>query len=124
MAYGGWTLTSGFIQRNARELETARRVEAALPPGSQLLAFGLTLTLSHNTDLEVHEIFYLDEASLGALLQDGQPTYLLLDVALVERQWVGRAPEKIYAVLHEDVGLRAVGEFDGYSLFVVADRGS
>lgn len=119
MVSGGWRLTKNHIGRNVRDLEVAQRVEETLDPGSQLITFGITQTIRHNTAVETHEIFTLDSVELEALVREAQPTFLLLDVANVEQQWRGMAPETSYRWLLENRRLIQFDRFDRYTLFKV-----
>ena len=119
MAIGGWNLTTNLIQRNANDLDTANWVEDKLPPGSQLITQGLTLTISHNTPIETHEIFLLDQTSLQVLLAENQRTYLLLDLENIERQWAGKTPSRLYHTMVDQGALVKIGDYQGYILFEV-----
>jgi hypothetical protein len=84
-----------------------------------VLAFGITATLQFYTPLEVHEFFYETPQSLGALLGDGRPTYLVLNLGSVETQWRDRAPYIGYQWLRDGPGLEMIGERNAYTLFRV-----
>jgi len=92
-------------------------VRARLPNGSTLITFGATLTLQHYTNADVRELYYLEPPDLDAIVQRGQPTYLLLDVDSTERQWVGLRPQRDYQYLQAQPGLEIIGQRAPYSLF-------
>lgn len=119
MAHGGRALTRGFVDRKNADLALLRQVEVAVPPGADLVTFGLTLTFQHSSHLPTHEIFYLDEAALAALTGSGRPLYLLLDLENVQRQWLGRPPEANYRWLQENATLRLRASLPPYTLFEV-----
>ena len=124
MGAGGWRLTRYHIARDARDLETAAWAESQIPAGSQVITFGLTLTISHNTALETHEIFSLDEHELRELIEEEQQTYLLLNLTSIQTQWSGKSPELNFTLLREGPGLQEIGDSHGYTLFLVGGGGS
>jgi len=119
MAQGGRALTRGFVDRKNADLALIRQVEAEVPPGADLVTFGLTLTFQHSSHLPTYEIFYLDQPALAALTRSGRPLYLLLDLENVQRQWVGRPPEVNYRWLQENTTLRPSAALAPYTLFEV-----
>lgn len=121
MAVGGAQLTQSFITRKADDLALMRAVEARMPPGARLLTFTLTLTFQHYSVVETLELFDVSPDALPALLADGRPTFLLLDVRQVETQWQGRALEASYHWLRDERGLMVLEQFDAYTLFQVTE---
>lgn len=119
MTIGGYRYTNNFIETAQASVETARWAADQVPPDAHLVTFGLTLTLEHESDLEVHEIFFMTPADLAALLTDKRPVYLLLDVNGVESQWVDRAPSHNYYWLRDGPGLIQIGRRGQYTLFAV-----
>lgn len=117
MAEGGWQLTEHLIERKEAELQVARWAEEQLPADAQLLTFSITLTADHYSDLEVYELYHMTPVGIAGLLDDGQPVFLLLDVANVESQWLGRAPFLNYRWLQEVAGLAEMGQLEPYTLF-------
>jgi hypothetical protein len=111
-----------FIGHKDADLSVARWVERQVPAGSRVLAFGITLTLQHYTPLEVYEFFLLDPQSLQNLLSDGRPTYLVVELDGLERQWVGHPPEQNYRWLLAGPGLKPIGMQAGYTLFRVGTK--
>jgi hypothetical protein len=110
-------LLDRFIDRKEADLAVARAVAA--PPDTQVLTFGLTLTLRHYTPYPTYDLSELDAAELAALLADGRPTLLLLDVANIEAQWRDRAPEANYRWLRENAGVTPIEQYGAYTLFRV-----
>ncbi|HEX9373936.1 MAG TPA: hypothetical protein VF897_23185, partial [Roseiflexaceae bacterium] len=94
-----------------------------LPADATLLTFGATLTLQHYTAYDVRELFYLAPADLDDVVRR-QPTYLLLDVANIERQWAGLRPQQDYRYLQRQPGLEVVGRRAPYTLFRVKGPGT
>jgi 4-amino-4-deoxy-L-arabinose transferase-like glycosyltransferase len=116
-AAGGVLLTNNqFIERKNADLAMVHRVDAQLPPDAELLTFGPTLTFRHYTRRPTLELFELSPGELGALLANGRPAYLLLDVANVEEQWAGRAPADNYHWLRDGPGLTPLGSVAGENL--------
>jgi hypothetical protein len=75
--------------------------------------------LQHYGQHEALDLFDLQPDELPALLGDGRPTYVLLDVDNVEDQWRGRSPALNYAWLRDSRGLEPLGQQAGLSLFRV-----
>lgn len=98
-------------------------VRGRLPADGTLLTFGATLSLQHYTAYDVRELFYLTPADLDDVVRQPRPTYLLLDVANVERQWAGLRPQQDYHYLLRRPGLQAVGRRASYTLFRVGGAG-
>lgn len=124
MAYGGGQLTERFIERKEADLMVMRWVEEQLPADAHLLTFAITLTVDQYSDLAVHELYHLRPEDMEALLRDGRPVYLLLDVANVESQWAERAPSQNYHWLQAEVGLAELGQRPPYTLFRVGSPDS
>ena len=116
MAIGGALLTHGFIERKQADLAIVRWVEAQAPPGGWLLTFGLTPTVRHYSRLEAVDLFELSEPALAALLADGRPALLLVDVGNIEWQWRGRPPFESYRWLRDGPGLTSLGSRGSYTL--------
>jgi hypothetical protein len=119
-----WALRSSdrFLSAQNASKETARAVAAALPGAATLLAFDLTLTLEHYTDLQVVEFYNLDQPELEQLTSGAAPVYLLLDVENVAQQWRDRPPQVNYRWLQQERTLTPLAEFPPYSLFEVSSR--
>lgn len=92
-------------------------VQAQLPAGATLLTFGPTLTFQHYTASDVRELYYLDLPDLDRIAGQPNPTYALLDVGNIERQWVGLPPERNYRSLQRNPGLAVVGRYGPFTLF-------
>lgn len=116
----GWRTTlASPIQPKRADLETAQWVQRQVPADARVLAFGLTATLQFYTPLEVREFFNETPETLAALLADGRPTYLVLNVDNVETQWQGRSPQINLGWLRDGPGLEIIGERNGYILYRV-----
>jgi hypothetical protein len=112
--------TQGFIVRQHESLATVRWVEGHVLPDAQVIAFGLTLTMQHYTEVETHEIFSLTPEELATIIGDhDRPTYLLLDVGQVETQWREQSPAIHYRWLRDGVGLTRIEQRGAFTLFRV-----
>jgi len=58
-----------------------------LPPEATLIAFGLTSTLQHYTEIETLELFHLDQVDLQEIVEGETAVYLLIDPKIVNSQW-------------------------------------
>jgi 4-amino-4-deoxy-L-arabinose transferase-like glycosyltransferase len=118
MLFWGWRTTlASPIQLKQADLETARWVQRQVPADARVLAFGLTATLRFYTPLEAREFFNETPETLAALLADGRPTYLVLNVGNVETQWQGRSPQINLHWLRDGPGLEEIGERNDYTLY-------
>jgi 4-amino-4-deoxy-L-arabinose transferase-like glycosyltransferase len=106
-----------FAHWSQSRVDAASWVEARVPAGSTLVAFDLTATLSHYTNLNIEEIYALDLADLAALKTGTAPLYLLLDVANVESQWRDKSPQINYHWLRDNGRLTEIGRFPPYTLY-------
>ena len=121
MAIGGVRLVRGFIDRKDDDLALVRWLETDVPPGSQVLSFGPTLTIRHYSRLPTRDLYELEPGDLPGVLAAG-PTYMLLDVTNVEDQWQGQTPERDLRALEAGPGLAPVDERAGLHLFRVGGR--
>ncbi len=119
MLLWSYRLIDPFLRVQNHSKVVAQEVESALAPEATLLAFGLTLTLQHYTDLDVKELFYLDPAALQEQVGEGATFFLLLDPGNVREQWIGRTPETNFAWLQENGCTTEILQLAPYTLFQV-----
>jgi 4-amino-4-deoxy-L-arabinose transferase-like glycosyltransferase len=100
--------------------QIALEIGQQLPPQATLLAFGLTATVDHYTDLDTRELFSLTERDLQRITREEETLYLLLDPDNVQRQWVGRSPGENYAWLQNHTRLTPIARYDDFVLYRVA----
>ena len=108
-----------FVDRKDADLAVARWVEQAVPRGQPVIAFGITLTLMHYTDLQVHELFLIEDAALRDLAGQDRPLYMVVPVDSLETQWRGYPLERRFRWLRDGPGLEELGRQGGYTLFRV-----
>jgi len=120
---GAVGLTQGFIVRKQADLHTVARVEALLPPGARLLTFNMTATFQHYSALETHELYDLSPENVAALLDDGQPTYVLVDDENIVQQWADEPLGQTVAWLRAGPGLEALEAFDSLTLYRAGQAG-
>ncbi len=118
----GVILTERFIDRNRTDLEIADCLRGRLPTDAELITFGLTQTIRHNTPIKTIEIFYLDPDQMAALVEDGTATFLFLDLSVIQSQWGMLAPGLNYAWFEEETTFEKLGTCESYTLFKVAGR--
>lgn len=114
-----YPMLNTFLQAQNHSKRIARQVEQSLPPQATVLAFGLTLTLQHYTQLNTLELFHQTEHSLDTLTASDTPLYLLLDLDNIQHQWPGKIPDVNYGWLESNAVLTKIGEFPPYTLFRV-----
>jgi len=118
-AAGSVVLTNEFIERKQNDVATVRWTERLAPANARLLTFGLTATFQQYGRLETLDLSELGSAKMAALLSDGRPIVVLLDVPGIERQWTGLPPWVNYRSLRDGPGLVPIGVRGGVTLFVV-----
>ena len=123
-AAGSAVVTQEFIERKQNDLAIVRWADGLTPAHGQLLAFGLTATFQEYGRLQTLDLSEVSTKQVGALLGDGRPTLVLVDVNALERQWTGRAPWARYHALRAAPGLLPLGTRGGYTLFSVGREGA
>lgn len=119
---GGWyglRLVQEMAIRQQSDLATARWVEHQLPPDAHLLAFELTLTLQHETGLEVRELYGIEPQQLEYLVAQQHPLFVLVETSKLRQQWAGTPLEASYEWLRNGPGLVELGRQNGYALYRV-----
>ncbi len=112
-------VVNNFVDRKDADLAAVRQLDRLVPSDGTLIAFGLTATAQHYTDLRVIELYYLDETALGREIQSGQPLYLLIDRSSIEQQWQTMSPAMNYRWLQVHTRLILVATLTPYQLFRV-----
>lgn len=123
MATGGIRLVQGFVDRKADDLALVHWVQAQTPPSARLFSFGPTLTFRHYASYPTTDLYDVTPADLALVLATPAPTYVVLDEANVEQQWLGQAPYTNFRWLADGPGLVLVGAQGSYALFRVASAG-
>jgi hypothetical protein len=122
-SFGAARLVDGFIDRKDDDLALVRWVQTQTGSSARLLSFGPTLTLRHYTSLPTLDLYDLSPAALSEAMAsasaNGQPTYVLVDEANLDAQWIGQAPATNVARLRAGPGLAPVGTYGSYTLFRV-----
>lgn len=112
-----------FIARHMADRATAQWADDQLPTDATIIAFGITLTLQHVSQLDVRESFYLDEVKLAQMVAEIDNLYLILDVERLLSQWEGHPPDENYRWLRDEIGLELIGRHNGYTFFQVKEAG-
>jgi hypothetical protein len=123
-AAGSAVVTQEFIERKQHDVAIVRWVDGLAPANGQLLAFGLTATSQEYGRLQTLDLSEVSVERIGALLADGRPTLVLVDVNALERQWTGRVPWERYHALLAAPGLTPLGTRGGFTLFAVRQEGA
>ncbi len=119
MAIGGARLVRGFVDRKTDDLALVHWVETQTPSSARLFSFGPTLTLRHYASYPTIDLYDVTPADLAAVLATPAPTYVLVDEANLEQQWLGQAPYANFHWLQDSPGLVRVGDQGSYALFRV-----
>jgi hypothetical protein len=112
-------LVEGFIGLKNQDLMLVQWVASQTAPGAQLFSFGPTLTFRHYTSLPTYDLYDLSQADVRSILASAAPTYLLLDEANVEDQWLNQAPSTNFHLLRDEPGLTELGTDGSYTLYQV-----
>ncbi len=118
-AIGGWLYTVDLIRQKAHHLQIVRWVESLVEDDARLITFWYTATFRFESEIETIELFDLDHRAIRAVVDEGRPAYLLVDVDAIEDQWRERSPVSNYGALQRDPGLELIATHDGLSLFIV-----
>jgi hypothetical protein len=114
---------ASFLSIKAGELAAARYLESKIPARSNVLTFGLTLTLQHYTNLQVEDLSELSPGTLREQVCLSTPGYVYVEPDNLESQWVGQAPDLNYRWLRDQGGLKELGREGTWVLSQVEARG-
>lgn len=98
------------------DLQVAAWTAAHVPNGATTVSLGITLTLSHTTNLRVLDLSVLSERTLQRMLAHGRPIYLLVPARAVNGQFAARVPGINYRFLRDNSNLLRLGTLRGYEL--------
>jgi 4-amino-4-deoxy-L-arabinose transferase-like glycosyltransferase len=120
----GWAARDlyNFTSWTQSQLAAVHWTEEKVPDEATLIAFGLTASLQHYTDIPTHELFFLNEVDLRELTNQDTPLYLLVDPQNVQSQWQGKSPENNVLWLDEHTDLIQVERNDPYVLYWVKPK--
>jgi hypothetical protein len=114
--------TDAFVVRHAADLAAIRSLALRAPADARLITLGATPVLRHDGRADVVELYWLDEGSVAALVADGRPTYLLVDMASMRSQWAAAAPGRAVRALEREPGLEPIGSAGIWTLYRVGSR--
>jgi 4-amino-4-deoxy-L-arabinose transferase-like glycosyltransferase len=106
-----------FTSINQAHITAAQWVAEQVPAGAKVITFDITQTMGHRTELDVEEIYHLDEKDLSKLITTEIPTYLFLNLNNVESQWQGKSPQLNYQWLQENKSMREIGRYPPFTLY-------
>ncbi len=109
-----------FIANQQADKAAVAWVAQQIPAQATLYTYGLTLTLRHYTDFDVHELYFETPTTLAQARAPGRVNYLFCNVGVIENQWKGRTPQIAYDWLKEQRGLIPLGRYGSYQLFRLA----
>ncbi len=99
--------------------QIVRAIADEMPADARLLAFGLTATARHYTDVDVQELFVLEEADLQILTGSDTAVYLLLDPEDMQSRRVERKGGQNFNWLQINTRLREVSRYGPFVLYQV-----
>ena len=106
-----------FIDRQTRDLAATRNLEAMIPTGSRVISLGPTGVFLYDRLPDVVELFFLTPSSANALLEDRQPSYLVIDPAAISEQWAGRGPALTVDAIRSSHGLAPIADAGVWTLY-------
>jgi hypothetical protein len=121
---GGWYglgLVQELATRQQADRATAAWVEQQLPQHARVLAFELTLTLQHETSLDVRELYGMQADQLAHEVALHRPLFVLVERTKLKQQWAGTLLEGSYRWLRDGPGLVELGQMNGYALYRVRE---
>jgi 4-amino-4-deoxy-L-arabinose transferase-like glycosyltransferase len=121
LAWAGRDLTN-FITWKQSQLATTAWLDEQLSPDTTLIAFGLTLTIQHYTDITTQDLTALDENALAELSQQNDNLYLLIDPENIQNQWRDKQQGINVRWLDEHTDLLQIGRSDPFVLYWVKPR--
>ena len=123
VAASGVRLLQGFVGRKDDELALVRLVQAQIPPPTELLSFGPTLTFRQYTTIPTFDLYDLAPADLDAVVANhASGPYVLVDDANIDEQWSAAAPGQNLHTLRAERALVPVGAHGAYTLYRVDPR--
>ena len=106
-------------QFNGQQAMTAV-VADTLPPDATLIAFDLTATLQHYTEIETLELYLLNQADLQQVVEDQtSPTYLIMDPVKVGTQWAEMDVGRNIRWLQSTYQVTEVKAFESFVLYKI-----
>jgi 4-amino-4-deoxy-L-arabinose transferase-like glycosyltransferase len=121
LAWAGRDLIN-FTTWKQSHLATAAWVNEQLPPDTTLIAFGLTFTLQHYTDIATQDLSILDEAALAELSRQNNNLYLLIDPDNIQSQWQDKQQGINVRWLDEHTDLLQIGRSGAFVLYWVGPK--
>lgn len=106
-----------FIARQNSDKAAVQWAIAAVPTDARLYTFELTLPLRSYAPCEVRELFDETPQTITTALADGTPSYLFVNVWVIENTWAGRGIDVTYRWLRDVVGLEYLDRTGNYLLF-------
>jgi hypothetical protein len=108
-----------FVARQTADLAAVRALAGQVSGDARLISLGPTAALRHEGRADVVELYWLDAESVLALVGDGRPTYLLVDIASIRGQWRGQPPGRAVDALAFGPGLELVDADGIWTLYRV-----
>ena len=115
--------TMAFIGRFQEDNASIRGLVARVPDEARLITLGPTNLLAYDGRPGVVELSDLDESSIVTLLEDGVPSYLLVDIDAMHRQWMVLGSGRAVAVLEAAGRLRFIDRSTIWTLYEIGPSG-
>lgn len=127
---GGLALTAAadkpiidtFIANQNRDKRAVQWAVSMVPPDARLYTFELTQPLKAYAPCDVRELYDETPQTITAALADDTPSYLFVNVWVIENQWAGRGVDVTYRWLRDTIGLEYLNRSGNYILFRIVDE--
>lgn len=116
----GKPMIDTFIAHQNRDKAAVQWAIEAVPADARLYTFELTQPLQAYAPCDVRELFNETPQTITATLADGTPSYLFVNVWVIENTWAGRSIDVTYHWLRDTIGLEYLDRTGNYLLFRIA----
>jgi hypothetical protein len=109
---------NGFMEQKQNELEVVNWIGNNIPGSSGVIAFDITLAVSHYTKIKADELFYFDSSDLIEKIENAaNDIYLVLPVEKIKTQWKGQPLEQNFSLLESKYQLTGIKHINEFTIF-------
>lgn len=115
----GYRGVESFVASQRGDLEVANWMTNQVPANATVISFSITETLKHRTPFRVIEIYNESPKSIGEILSNYNPVFVILDLDNIDAQWKNLSPEINWRALQSKDHLDIIATHPPYTLFAV-----
>jgi len=109
---------SGFMEQKQKELDVVNWIGNNIPESSAVIAFDITLAVSHYTKIKADELFNLKKNELINKIDiASNDIYLVLPVEKIKSQWKGQPLEQNCTLLETKYKLTTIAHINDFTIF-------